>query len=134
MDSNPAPGSTIGSALWFLSEVAFKWIPGIVLSMAGVGVLGNLVCQALFMQGLKWTAAGNAALFLNMSPLWAALLALRMGADRLEARTWYGILLAMVGAASKRRRVTLPSAGRGSADRSASRLARTTGDSTPSRT
>ena len=37
MDSNPTPGSTLGSALWFLSEVAFKWIPGVVLSMAGVG-------------------------------------------------------------------------------------------------
>ncbi len=38
MDSNPAPGSTIGSALWFLSEVAFKWIPGAVMSVTGTGV------------------------------------------------------------------------------------------------
>src|SRR3989344_4321316 len=38
MDSNPAPGSTLGSALWFLSEVAFKWMPGVAMSVAGVGV------------------------------------------------------------------------------------------------
>ncbi|MBI5457811.1 hypothetical protein HY971_03750 [Candidatus Kaiserbacteria bacterium] len=38
MDSNPAPGSSIGSALWFLGEVAFKWIPGAVVSIAGTGV------------------------------------------------------------------------------------------------
>ncbi len=38
MDSNPSPGSTLGSALWFISEVAFKWIPGTVMSIAGTGV------------------------------------------------------------------------------------------------
>lgn len=38
MDSNPAPGSALGSALWFLTEVAFKWIPGTVMSIAGTGV------------------------------------------------------------------------------------------------
>lgn len=31
-------GGTIGWGLWFLSEVAFKWIPGAVSSAAGTGV------------------------------------------------------------------------------------------------
>ncbi len=38
MDSNPTPGNSITSALWFLSEVAFKWIPGAVMTVAGTGV------------------------------------------------------------------------------------------------
>lgn len=38
MDTNPAAGSTLGSALWFLGEVAFKWIPGVVMSVTGTGV------------------------------------------------------------------------------------------------
>ncbi len=38
MDSNPTPGSSIGAALWFLGEVAFKWIPGAVVSISGTGV------------------------------------------------------------------------------------------------
>ncbi len=38
MDPSPTAGSTIGSALWFLSEVAFKWIPGAVMTVAGTGV------------------------------------------------------------------------------------------------
>lgn len=38
MDSNPSPGNPISSALWFLSEVAFKWIPGAVMTAAGTGV------------------------------------------------------------------------------------------------
>ena len=38
MDSNPTPGSSIGSGLWFLSEIAFKWIPGAVMSVTGTGV------------------------------------------------------------------------------------------------
>ncbi len=35
MDPNPSPGNSIGSALWFLSEVAFKWIPGAVMAVSG---------------------------------------------------------------------------------------------------
>ncbi len=38
MYTDPSPGSSIGSALWFLSEVAFKWIPGAVMTIAGTGV------------------------------------------------------------------------------------------------
>ena len=38
MDSNPSPGNSIGAALWFLSEIAFKWIPATVMTVAGTGV------------------------------------------------------------------------------------------------
>ena len=38
MYTDPSAGSSIGSALWFLSEIAFKWIPGAVMTVAGTGV------------------------------------------------------------------------------------------------
>ncbi len=38
MNPDPTVGSTIGSALWFLGEIAFKWIPGTVMSISGTGV------------------------------------------------------------------------------------------------
>ena len=38
MYTDPAPDNPIVSALWFLTEVAFKWIPGTVMVVAGTGV------------------------------------------------------------------------------------------------
>ena len=38
MDTTPSPGDSLGSALWFLSEVLFKWVPGTVLTLTGTGV------------------------------------------------------------------------------------------------
>src|SRR3989338_1491999 len=38
MYTDPSAGNSIGAALWFLSEVAFKWIPGTVMTVAGTGV------------------------------------------------------------------------------------------------
>ena len=35
MDTAPSPGDSLGSVLWFFSEVAFKWVPGAVMTLAG---------------------------------------------------------------------------------------------------
>ncbi|MBI4280230.1 MAG: DMT family transporter [Armatimonadetes bacterium] len=70
-----------------------------LLAMIGIGILGNTVYQALFIQGIAWTTAGNAVLFIAINPLWTALLSAGLGVDRLTARTWGGIVLAMAGAA-----------------------------------
>lgn len=38
MDSNPNPPNSLAWGLWFLGEVAFKWVPGAVMTIAGTGV------------------------------------------------------------------------------------------------
>ena len=38
MDSNPAPPNSLAWGFWYLGEVAFKWIPGAVMTIAGTGV------------------------------------------------------------------------------------------------
>ena len=41
MDSNPNPPNSLAWGLWFLGEIAFKWVPGAVMTVAGTGVPGE---------------------------------------------------------------------------------------------
>jgi len=63
--------------------------------LGGLGVFGN---QLLFLWGLSYTTATNAAVFLPSVPVFAAALGALLGIDRIGPRRLAGILLAVTGA------------------------------------
>ncbi len=71
--------------------------PGDRLRVVGLGLLGNVVYQLLFIFGLAWTSAGNASLPLSTTPVWTALLSTAVGHERLASRVWLGIGAAVGG-------------------------------------
>jgi len=71
--------------------------PGDALRLVGLGVLGNVVYQLLFIFGLAATTAGNASLLLATTPAWTALLSTAVGHERLARRVWLGVFGAVGG-------------------------------------
>jgi hypothetical protein len=41
MNPDPTPSGSLAWAIWFLGEIAFKWIPGTVVTVAGTGAPGT---------------------------------------------------------------------------------------------
>jgi drug/metabolite transporter (DMT)-like permease len=62
-----------------------------------LGVLGNAIYQVLFIEGVARTTAANASLIMASSPMMVALLATALGRERLQARGWFGVMLAVTG-------------------------------------
>lgn len=71
--------------------------PGDAIRLVGLGVLGNVVYQLLFIFGLAATTAGNASLLLATTPAWTALLSTAVGHERLARRVWLGVFGAVGG-------------------------------------
>jgi drug/metabolite transporter (DMT)-like permease len=69
------------------------------LSFLGVGLLGNTLYQLLFVTGLDLTTSGVSSLLIGTIPIWAALLAMALGWEKITPRTWLGIFLAFGGVA-----------------------------------
>ncbi|HSG46235.1 MAG TPA: DMT family transporter, partial [Longimicrobiales bacterium] len=67
------------------------------MKVIGLGILGNVVYQLLFIVGLSRTGAGNASLLLATTPAWTALLSTAVGHERLAGRVWLGIAGAVAG-------------------------------------
>jgi drug/metabolite transporter (DMT)-like permease len=61
------------------------------LRIIGLGVLGHLVYQLLFIQGMALTRAGNASLVLTTSPIYTTFLSGLLRHERISARTWVGV-------------------------------------------
>jgi len=83
-----------------LVERPIRWperrdLPAII----GLGLLGNVGYQLLFIWGLDLTRAGNASLFLGTVPVWTAVLAVAFGSETVIARQWIGIFGTVAGAA-----------------------------------
>ena len=53
--------------------------------------------QLLFLVGINMTSAGNTALIMSAIPAWTAVLALILLGERLSARSWTGLLVALAG-------------------------------------
>lgn len=71
----------------------------LLLRTLGLGLLGHFAYQVSFLSGVARTSAGSTALLIATSPLWVALLANRLGLDRLTRTAWSGLGAAFVGAA-----------------------------------
>lgn len=67
---------------------------GLVLLLS---VIGNLVYQILFINGLARTRASNTSLILSTSPIFVALVSTITKAEKLSSRNWAGILLSFLG-------------------------------------
>jgi drug/metabolite transporter (DMT)-like permease len=70
-----------------------------MLSLAGLGVLGNGIYQVLFVEGIARTRAGDAALVIAASPALIALVGRLVGVERVTRRQLMGIALSIAGIA-----------------------------------
>jgi drug/metabolite transporter (DMT)-like permease len=68
-----------------------------VWRIVGLGLLGNVGYQMCFILGLDRTRAGDASLFLALTPIMTAFLAMLMGQERPGPRTWGGAALSILG-------------------------------------
>lgn len=66
-------------------------------ALLALGVLGHGVYQALFVEGMARTRAGNASLVMAATPVLIAVLGRLRGVDRLHARGYVGIALSIAG-------------------------------------
>ncbi len=97
-----AIGAIVLGALWtvearrqgipFLEPLRGRWA-----ALVGLGLLGHVAYQALFILGVARTAAGSAALLLASSPVWTALLSHVSGQERLRAGRALGLALSAAG-------------------------------------
>ena len=65
-----------------------------------MALLGTMGYQLLFMNGMKWTAAGDASLIIPVNPVFAVLLAVPMLGQRLSSRMVLGLLFGLAGVAT----------------------------------
>lgn len=66
-------------------------------AVAGLGLLGYVGYQFLFIIGVNATSAGSAALIVSSSPIWTAVIARVLGMEQVTLRAWGGLLLSLVG-------------------------------------
>src|SRR5690606_24604264 len=71
-------------------------MPGVVV---GLGLVGHVGYQVLFILGIARTTAGSAALIIASSPMWTALLGHVLGIDRMAPQGWAGLVLSTLGVA-----------------------------------
>lgn len=67
--------------------------------LIGLGVGGNVLYQVLFIFGLDWTLAGNAALMLATVPVFVMLFSVALGHERASLLGWSGVVLSFTGIA-----------------------------------
>ncbi len=65
--------------------------------LVGLGLLGNVVYQVLFIYGIDATRAGNAALMLAAVPLIVTILSVRLKHETISAAGWTGVVLSISG-------------------------------------
>ncbi len=68
------------------------WLP-----LIGMGLLGNLVYQGLFIIGIDYTLSANAAVMLGTIPVWVALFSHVLKIEPLNIYKTLGVLFAFVG-------------------------------------
>ncbi len=66
-------------------------------ALAGLGLLGFALYQALFIVGVDATTTGNAALIMASVPLWVALFSMTFKVETVTRRMWFGITLSLMG-------------------------------------
>ena len=67
------------------------------LKLVGIGLVGNLAYQMLFIIGLNLTNAANAAVILGTIPLWVALFSHIFTEEKLSHNKVFGLIIAFVG-------------------------------------
>lgn len=97
------------NALRFIFATAFLWFAahkrGYSLKvkkehfwkLVGIGIIGNLFYQMLFIIGVNYTLAANAAVMLGTIPIWVALLSQFFTDEKLTTFKTIGVFLAFAG-------------------------------------
>jgi drug/metabolite transporter (DMT)-like permease len=67
------------------------------LRLVGLGLLGNVLYQALFIYGINGTRAGNAALMLSTVPLIVTVLSVGLKHETISRAGWAGVALSIGG-------------------------------------
>lgn len=70
-----------------------------VPSLLALGLLGNFLYQILFIYGIHWTLAGNAALILATVPIFVTLFSTALKHERIAPAGWAGAVLSIAGVA-----------------------------------
>jgi len=68
-----------------------------ILPLIGVGIVGNLIYQVLFIIGVNLTNAANSAVILGTIPVWIALMAHLFTDEKLTLNKLIGMLVAFLG-------------------------------------
>lgn len=68
-------------------------------TIVGLGLLGYVAYQFLFIVGVDATSAGSASLIVSSSPVWTAVLARLIGFEHLPLGAWGGLVLSLAGTA-----------------------------------
>ena len=77
------------------ASVDFPWI-----YVIGLGLLGHLAYQLLFILGIDRTTAGNSAFLISSAPLWTGVFAQLGGFEQLSRQRMLGMAVAFIGAAT----------------------------------
>jgi drug/metabolite transporter (DMT)-like permease len=70
-----------------------------IIPLIGVGIVGNLIYQVLFIVGVNLTNAANSAVILGTIPVWIALLAHLFTEEKLSSNKLIGMIFAFLGVA-----------------------------------
>lgn len=65
-----------------------------------LSLLGNVLQQVTFVEGIRLTTAGQAALFMSLTPVMVAAASAALRLERVGRRTWAGIVLSVLGLAA----------------------------------
>ena len=68
-------------------------------TVLGLGLLGYVGYQLLFIVGVDATSAGSAALIIASSPVWTAIIARLLGMEYIPPAAWAGLLISLGGTA-----------------------------------
>jgi len=68
------------------------WLP-----LLGMGLLGNLIYQGLFIVGINYTYAANSAVMLGTTPIWVALFSHFFKLERMNILKALGVVAAFIG-------------------------------------
>ena len=68
-------------------------------TIIGLGLLGYVAYQFLFIVGVDATSAGSASLIVSSSPVWTAVFARLLGFEHLPLGAWGGLVLSLAGTA-----------------------------------
>ena len=66
-------------------------------TIGGLGLIGHVGYQVMFILGVAKTSAGSAALIIASSPIWTAILGHVLGIDRMTSGRWLGLALSTLG-------------------------------------
>ncbi len=80
-----------------VNRVSLRIKPGDASRLLGVGMIGSVIYQVVFIIGLAMSTAGNAAVILSTSPLWTVILHARMHREKLPTVVWSGTVLSLAG-------------------------------------